>query len=212
MESAMLALTWALFVLTLVLVAFAIVTWHADHNFHHWREARRGLLLWNQRVLMVAENLLADSAALHRVVSEPVFDAGLRIYARHEAILDEGTLFRDPVFRLPAHGKYEFGLMTSIRDEVAFLSNQWPLATGTRPNDAPLTSTLLDNRLKHLRERCGVYDRFVRELSTPSRLRIAKVLLFEPRKVRKFRSQSKAMNDSSTRMQKESRDQGFWLG
>lgn len=181
--------------LALAIVAFivAYAAWSAEFKNHRWRLAHERLLKWNEAVLALAEDALADPEPLKTVEGRPVFDAPIRIYARHQASLDIETVFLDPVFQTPGARSYQSGVMGSIRSSMSVIAMQWPYASGyVNHVEGAGAWRLKDDEavrseLQHLRERCGVFDRFTRETPEPSRLRIAWRTFTSLRSVREAR-------------------------
>lgn len=167
--------------LVLAIIAFVVAyaAWSAEFKNHRWCQAHDRLLRWNEDVLTVTEAALADPKPLKRLESGAVFDARLRIYARHQSSLDIETVFLDPVFQTPGARSYQSGVLDTIRSCMSIIAMQWPYASGYVNHVEGVGAWRLKDddavrvELRRLRERCGVFDRFTRETPEPAKLRIA---------------------------------------
>ena len=201
--------------LALAIVAFVVAyaAWSTEFKNHKWRLAHERLLKWNEDVLAVTEEALSAPEPLKRVESSAVFDARLRIYARHQSSLDIETVFLDPIFQTPGTQSYQSGVMDTIRTCMSIVAMQWPYARGfVNHVEGVGVWRLKDDdavrvELRRLRERCGVFDRFTREVPEPAKLRIAWRTLTSWKSVREARK-----INQSDRPSKPDHLVDLWLG
>ena len=180
-------------VLAIIALVVAYAAWSAEFKNRRWHQARERLLKWNEEVLATAEKALAHPSALNEARSRPIFDARLRIYARQQSTLDIETVFLDPVFKARDAEIYEGDVFDRILMRMSVVTMQFPYANDyvTPHHDIPPAELTSDDEVKselfHLRERCGVFDRFTRQHPEPKRLRIAWKTLTSWRAIRKYR-------------------------
>lgn len=200
-------------VLAIIALVVAYAAWSAEFKNRRWHQAHERLLKWNEEVLATTEKALAHPGALNEARSRLVFDARLRIYARQQSTLDIETVFLDPVFKARDAEIYESGVFDRILWRMSVVTMQFPYANEyvLPHNSIPPAVLTSDNEVKqelvHLRERCGVFDRFTRQRPEPKRLRIAWKTLTSWRKIRKYRNREGvySYNDYGTSHE-------LWLG
>lgn len=200
-------------VLAIIALVVAYAAWSAEFKNRRWHQAHERLLKWNEEVLVTTEKTLAHPNALVEVRSRPVFDARLRIYARQQSSRDVETVFLNPVYRTPGANSYQSGVLKDIGRHMSVVAMQWPYANGYEVQvdrvGAPLLNSDQEVRLKlgHLRERCGVFDRFTRQHPEPMRLRIAWKMFSSWKEVREYRNRNRT---DTSKVREASYD--LWLG
>jgi len=183
-------------VLTVAALVLALSAWSAEFRNQRWYSARERLLNWNQSVLVAAEDLLSLRHPLEVVNTQPAFRADLRLYARHQSRLDTSTVLFDPVYGTPADLTYEGSVLETVEYELSRVFMQWPYRqgfvwmNGEDRADFTVDDEEIRRTLLHLRERCGVFDRFVRDRQPPSRWRTARRTVLQWRDVRRFRKRN----------------------